>query len=458
MKKIILILLISISFFSCEKEFVDHNNIMEDVAFETPQAYKGIILGITKDFATNSLYRIIHAPALTTNEMANLSTYETESQLVDGGPELTGVNSSLNGIWRKLHSQRGIAEKILLHIDNLTFDSNDQRNAFEKEKAAYKAYAYFFKAMTTGYLANYWKKVTIENDLNNNAAFVNRNDAYIKAIEYLDQALVELDANADAEIYLNVLISSEFSFVDVVHAFKARYEIEIGNYQEAYDTANLVDLNNRSVWSYDGGSILNPVYKYILKRGAKEIFKPIDSLGLHGNQTPELGDLRNPFYLTYYTKRAKNCNYNVDKPKGFWTTGASPIPVYLPDEMKLIKAEAKARMGGNTNLTEAVTLIDEVRMQTPANDAFGVGGGLSAWTGNATNQQDVLDEIYKNYAIELFLQGLRFPIHRRFYPNYLDGMDWNNTSRCGLERLNNFYPYPDQERSNNPNCPADPAY
>jgi len=458
MKKYILLLLISISLFSCEKEFIDHNNISEEVAYSTPQAYKGIVLGMTKEFATNSLYRIIHAPALTTNEMANMSTYETESQLVDGGPELTGVNSSVSGIWRNLHRNRGIAEKILANIDNLEFSSDVEKENFKVENAAYKAYAYFFKAMTTGYLAHYWEKVTLENDLNNNAAFVDRNQAYQKAIEWLDQALVELNANADAEAYLNALISNEFSFVNVVNAYKARYEIELGNYQAAIDAANAVDLNSRSVWSYDGGSILNPIYENTLKSDAKYKFRPVDSLGLKGTQTPEVNDQRNPFYLTYITDYAKNCNYNIDDPNGFWNAGTAPIPVYLPDEMKLIKAEAKARLGGNANLSEAVALIDEVRTQDPSADVFGVGGGLPAWSGDATNQQEVLDEIYKNYAIELFMEGLRFPIHRRFYPNYLDNFDWNNGDRCSLERMNNFYPYPDQERANNPNCPPDPEF
>jgi hypothetical protein len=458
MKKIVLLLLISISFLSCEKEFEDHNNITEEVAFKTPQAYKGIVLGMTKEFATNSLYRIIHAPALTANEMANMSTYETESQLVDGGPELTGVNSSLSSMWRNLHRNRGIAEKILANIDNLEFPSNADRDAFNVEKAAYKAYAYMFKAMTTGYLAHYWEKVTIENDINNNAQFVSREQGYQKAIDFLDKALVELNADPGAEDYINTLVSYEFSIVDVIHALKARYEIELGNYQEAYDAANSVDLTKRSVWSYDGGSILNPLYRYTLKPGAKKRFRPIDFLGLTNNQLPETNDQRVPFYLTTTSETATNCNLDVDDPNGFWASGTSGIPVYLPDEMKLIKAEAKARMGGAANLAEAVSLIDEVRTQAPANDVFGVGGGLAAWTGNVTNQQEVLDEIYKNYAIELFLEGLRFPIHRRFYPNYLDNVDWNNVDRCSLERLNNFYPYPDQERANNPNCPDDPAY
>ena len=458
MKKILLILLIGLSFFSCKKEFTDHNKIVQDDAFTIPDAYDGIVLGMTKEFAANSLYRIIHGPGLTAREFGNMSTYETESQLVDGGPELTGVNSSISGLFRHLHKNRGIAEKILANIDKLKFANQAQADAFEPKKIGYKAYAKLMQAITTGYMADYWEKVTLQNDLNNQATFVDRNTGYQTAITHIDEALALLNNQQDAIDYINGLVSSEFSIIDVLRAFKARYEIELGNYTEAIATADAVDLTKRSVWTYDGGAMKNPVFANTVYKGSKRRINPIDSLGLIGNQTPELGDMRNDFYLDYKPGASKSCSLPVDDPEGFWTSQTAPIPVYLSGEMLLIKAEAKARQGGSANLIEAVALIDQVRTKDPANDAFGVGANLPVWTGDATNQQAVLDEIYKNYAIELFLQGQRFPIHRRFYPNYLDGIDWNSVSRCSLERLNNFYPYPDQEHSNNPNCPDDPAF
>ncbi len=454
MKKILLILLISLGLFSCKKEFIDHNKIIQDEAFTIPAAYDGIVLGMTKEFAKNSLYRIVHGPGLTARELGNMLTFETESQLVEGGPELTGVNSSVSGLWRHLHKNRGIAEKILANIDKLEFANQAESDAFTPKKKGYKAYAKLMQAITTGYMADYWEKVTLENDLNNHATFVDRTVGYQTAITHIDEALNILNGHQDAIDYINGLVSSEFSIVDVLNAFKARYEIELGNYQEAIDAANAVDLTKRSVWTYDGGAMKNPIYENTVYVSKKRI-KPLDSLGLKGSQIPETGDLRNDFYLDYKPGVSRSCGLPVDDIEGFWTTETSPIPVYLPGEMLLIKAEAKARMNA---LADAVTLIDQVRTKDPASDAFGVGANLPAWTGNATNQQAVLDEIYKNYAIELFLQGQRFPIHRRFYPNYLDNIDWNQVSRCSLERLNNFYPYPDQERSNNPNCPPDPAF
>ena len=278
-----------------------------------------------------------------------------------------------------------------------------------------------------------------------------------QAIDNLNDAQSVFANNSNAEGVINNLVSFEFSILDVIHALKARYQIELGHYQQAYDEANLVDLTKRSVWSYDGGSIKNPIFSALVDPAATLSYKPYEDLGLTGAQAPELGDLRVDFYLQDFAGTDINCGNSVDNPEGFWTTDASPIPVYLPGEMLLIKAEAKARMGG-ASLADAVTLLNQVRQKTPANDVFGVGASLGAWTGNATDQQAVLDEIYKNYAIELYMQGQRWPIHRRFYPGYLDSVDWNTADACSLERVNNYYPYPQSERSNNPNCPSDPNF
>ncbi len=452
MKKISLLLLLILSLSACQKEFIDKNEVTEKAAFETPEAYQGIVLGMTKNFTTTTLRNIVKGPGLTAKEFGRANTYVTTIQLSSGGKDITDDNAAVSGIWTGLHRSRGVAEKILANIDNVNFVNPD-------EAVAYKAYAQFFKGMTIGYMAQYWEKVTIDNDADNKAQFVDRLAGYQTALTYLNDALTSFNNNPNAAGIINNLVSYNFSIVDVIHAFKARFNIELGNYSDAYNEADMVDLTKKSEWSYDGGAIKNPVYAQLLDPGASLNYKPFDKLGLITAHTPDAGDNRVNFYLDNTVLMTDlNCGFDLYNPKGFWMTEAAPIPVYLPGEMMLIKAEAKARLNGTTNLAEAVNLINAVRTKTAANDAFGVGAALGPWTGNANSQQDILDEIYRNYAAELYMQGLRFPIHRRFFPNYLDNIDWSQVSRCSLERVNNFYPYPDSERANNPNCPPNPEY
>ena len=450
MKKLSLLILLILSLSACQKEFIDKNEVTEKAAFETPEAYKGIVLGMTKIFTTTTYKYIVKGPGLTAKELGRANTYVSTTQLSNGGEDITDDNPTVNTIWSGLHRSRGIAEKILENIGNVDFVDND-------EKEAYKGYAEFFKGMSIGYLSQYWEKVTLNNNADNQADFVDRMEGYQVAITYLSDAEDIFANNANATGLINSVVSSRFSILDVIHVLKARYYMELGEYQKAYDEANAVDMTTQSQWDYDGGSIKNPVYAQILDPDASLNYLPIDQLGV----ALETGDTRSDFYLdgtTGVIMQDIDCGLDLYHPAGFWSSDSAPIPVYLQGEVLLLKAEAKARLGGNANLSDAVALIDEVRTKTPANDSFGVGASLAAWTGDPTDQQAVLDEIYNNYAAELYMQGLRFPIHRRFYPNYLNGVDWNSVDRCGLERVNNFYPYPDSERANNPNCPDNPAY
>ena len=454
MKKLSLLILLILSLSACQKEFVDKNEVTEKAAYETPEAYKGIVLGMTKIFTTTTYKYIVKGPGLTAKELGRANTYVSTTQLSKGGEDINDDNPTVGTIWSGLHRSRGIAEKILENIGNVDFVDADEADA-------YKAYALFFKGLTIGYMSQYWEKVTLNNDSDNNAQFVDRMEGYQAAISYLSDAQDIFDNNANATALINGTISSSFSIVDVIHVLKARYYMELGEYQSAYDEANAVDMTTKSQWDYDGGSIKNPVYEQILDANATLNYLPIDQLGMLSAHPLEAGDTRADFYLDNATgviMQDIDCNNDLYHPAGFWSTDSSPIPVYLSGEVLLLKAEAKARLGGNANLSDAVALIDQVRTKTPAADSFGVGASLPAWTGDPTSQADVLDEIYKNYAAELYMQGLRFPIHRRFYPHYLDNIDWNSVDRCSLERVNNFYPYPDSERANNPNCPPNPAY
>ena len=111
--------------------------------------------------------------------------------------------------------------------------------------------------------------------------------------------------------------------------------------------------------------------------------------------------------------------------------------------MTLIKAEAYARMDP-PDLANALAELNKVITKKPANDPFGVGADLPALGGPLTQQQ-LLDEIYRQRSIELFLSGLRLEDMRRF-------------GRPLTERKRNFLPYPFLERDNNKNTPTDPAF
>src|SRR5690606_8690827 len=90
---------------------------------------------------------------------------------------------------------------------------------------------------------------------------------------------------------------------------------------------------------------------------------------------------------------------------------AENLPVYLPDEMRLIRAEVRARAG---NLPEAIALINEVRKQcsAPVDEPVACLPPLTA--GDLPTQSAVLQEILRQRRYELYLQGVRYSDLRRF--------------------------------------------
>jgi hypothetical protein len=166
------------------------------------------------------------------------------------------------------------------------------------------------------------------------------------------------------------------------------------------------------------------------------VYQPIDStMGLPPSLAPDLSDKREPFYIAY------NTSVSRFKMNGFWASTTQSIPVYLPGEMTLIKAEVYARQN---DLPDAIVQLNTILTKKPANDPFGVGADLPPYTG-AVTQSAILDQIYRNRSIELYLSGLKLEDERRF-------------NRATTERKRNWLPYPFAERDNNTNTPGDPAF
>jgi hypothetical protein len=224
-------------------------------------------------------------------------------------------------------------------------------------------------------------------------------------------------------------------FVSTFAALTARTYTMLGDSDKALAAANKVDLTKKSEFSYDDVS-RNPIYD--VSYSNVNVCEPIDfNMGLSGALVPSATDGRVLFYL-----KSKTFSTAINEGKGFFTSNSSKIPLYLPGEVTLIKAEAYAR---KNDLTNAVAELNKILTKT--NDAFGVNAGGTVYTGAQTNTA-ILTEIYRNRCIELYNSGLKLEDSRRFgRPGPKD---------AGAERNRNFYPYPNSERDNNSKTPADP--
>ncbi len=428
---------ILISIISCDKDFKNINQPAEDQVLSTKTGFLGVAVGMSEHFATSTLAPIVEVPGLSTREFGNVSTYTTPAELVLGGTKLNNDNGGIERLWSRLLKDKGMAESILKNVDNVEMAPGT--------KSGLKAYAKWFKAMTLGYLVQNFEQAPIDNSSDGNAKFSSREEVLKTCVELLKSAKDDLKKQP---------ISSEFkskiptiNLENVINAFLARYLLFSKQYDEAISVANKVDLSKESVWSYDGTTAKNAVWNFAFFNSPDT--KPQDNLGLVEAYIPEANDGRVSFYTTPVDEVEKAFGkHKVDAAKGFFDAPDKSIPVYLPGEILLIQAEAYAMKG---DLINAVKYIDLVRQKD--NDIYGINAKLPAWNGNKNDKTAVLNEIYKNRCIELFMTGMRLEDSRRIHPNLEVLVAGSYTN----ERNRNYYPYPFTERENNSNTPTDPS-
>jgi len=423
--KWILIVLAALGGMGCKKDYTDPNRATDEQVFSSAKGLTGVVTGLQRVYTLgrgSTLYNLITINGLTTNELISVNTGNTaEEQLKTGGIAVDGNHSMLTTFWTTCNKVIYDADQVISNAKNLS-DKNYASGLI--------AYASIFKALSIGDMAEFWEKVPSGSGLNVN--FIDRIEGYKKAIGVLDEAITTVSANAISSAFLSN-IPAGIDIVNTLHALKARYSLFAGLYSQALTEANLVDLTKKSTFNFDALSN-NPLYE--IATATNNVVQPKDStFGLPPSLEPSLTDGRVPFYTSINATKSPRFRIN-----GFGAVATTPIPVYLPGEMILIKAEAYAR-AATPDVVNATLELNKV--VTKNNDIYGVNANQPPVS--PTTVQALLDEIYRQRCIELFMSGLKLEDMRRF-------------NRPTSERKRNLMPYPLRERDNNPNTPPDPAF
>lgn len=408
----------------CTKNYPNPNAPTSDQVLGSAKGLMGTAIGIQKTFSLSVLPGVIDANGLTTNETILLNAGNTsELQLTTGGTAVDGTNALLGNIW-------ATANKCIFDANNVM---NGAKLLADKGYASgLIGYSTIIKALSIGSLSMYWQNVP--DTIGTTTVFIDRIAGYNKAVALIDNALATINANAISAGFLTDMPAG-VDIVNTLYALKARYSLFAGNYANALAAANAVTLTVKSTFNYEAANP-NPVYS--LASSTNNLYQPIDStLGLPAVIAPNTADKRVPFYTTI--NATINPRFRLN---GFWIANTTPIPIYLPGEMTLIKAECYARQT-TPDLANAIIQLNVVVTKTPAADPFGVSASLTAVA--PVTQADVLLQIYRNRCIELYLSSLKIEDMRRF-------------GRPITEMKRNFFPYPFTERDSNPNTPADPSF
>ncbi|RFP66050.1 RagB/SusD family nutrient uptake outer membrane protein [Hymenobacter lapidiphilus] len=413
----------------CNKEYINPSTVSVEQATGSAEGLTLLSNGLQARYATGGLVSVLYnkvaLSGLSTREMFILNQGNVdENNVAVGGASIVNDNAVVRNLWTTSQLVRANADLILANASNATDPGT---------RSGIVAYASIFRALTLGDIAQFFEQTSLVTG--ENATFVPREEALRSAVAQLEVAAAQLAAAPVSAEFRGKIVPG-IDLTNTLQALIARYSLVLGDYDKALAAAGRVNLSSRSVFNFNNIA-RNPLFDVVF--GNRNIFEPTDAnLGLSGPLAPAPGDRRIPFLVRAAPLPTQN------RGLGFYTANDAPIPVYVPGEMLLIRAEAYARKG---DLANAVVELNKVLTKTAtANDPL--GAGLPAYSGPLTADA-ILLEILRNRYVELAFQGFRLSDSRRF--------GRPGPGQPGAERNRNFYPYPRIERENNGNTPPDPA-
>ncbi|WP_010228885.1 RagB/SusD family nutrient uptake outer membrane protein [Gillisia marina] len=436
--KIIALLFLALLNWSCETDFENQNQATDEQTYSSREGILAASVGMQQLYATTGLRWIVETPAITTREGGITTTFQNMIELEDGGAVLPNSNSNVEGLWNTMARVMKISEDIEANVPSLSLTSGTESGLI--------AYAKLFKALAIGSLSQNYEQIIIQTNQENNASFIDRNGGFQEAIRLLTEASSLIASTPVSTEFDSEITRGKIDLENTIQAMLARYNLFAGNYEAAITAANNVDQSSISVFEYDALN-LNPIWTRVYQNSAPN-FKPRDNFGLPEEFIFSPEDGRVSFYLIPLDETNQN-GLPIEDLAGFFDENTELIPVYIPDEMNLIIAEASLRKS-SPDIQAAIDALNLVL--TNNNDPFGINANLGAYSGESSVEA-LLDEIYKNRRAELFLTGMSLEDSRRFNRPQPSGDAMNYSE----ERNRNFYPYSERERNSNPNTPADPV-
>ncbi len=434
---IILLLVANSSIFvSCNKEYIDPSSGSVPSVTTNADALMNLAAGLQRRFTIGRQSPLYNAPIGAAYSVYALNTLNAgntaEAAAQTGKGALQNNNSIVIQLWQQNMFLKVEAENIL---DNLSVATDPA------DRVGLKAYASFYYALSLGTLSQFFEQMPLTKGLN--ATFSPRADALVKAIAALESADADLNTTSPSAKFLSKVPAG----IDIKNSIKALLARYYNMHSMVTGTYNATSGNKAIAFAGTASTTVKSEFRFTTTttnplgelNATANVYGAIDSsLGLRNGLAPT------PFYATdprigFYISKVGG----IYPMKGFCAIVTTAYPVYLPGEMSLIIAENQARQN---QFILAKTALDVVRTKTT--DVFGIGAAQPAYSGTM-DQPSLLQDIYKQRRLELFMSGMELEDARRF------GRPAPNSPT--EERNRTFYPYPNNERDNNTNTPADPA-
>ncbi|MEO5509621.1 MAG: RagB/SusD family nutrient uptake outer membrane protein [Longimicrobiales bacterium] len=409
---------------ACDLELTNPNNPTEEAVITNADGVFALAVGVQGQFA-QSIEDYVFPSALVTDELGTRTRSLLSYQSLFTGQNFENTYDIVSSPYNNTYAIVKSANTLLAASTGVGLGPSLQ--------AGIRAVAKTFKAMALGMAAQSFEQLPV--DIATGGGTIRpRAEVLDTVIALLESARADIVNVPDAELttLAQRVLPTGFTLPalrNTIDAMIARYSLQRGRYQQAIDAATRVSPTILPSLLYS--SPTNPI---------TAVAVTLQYLGATTNfvKAAEATDKR-PAYWVQTTvapvagNPADSLSYNLRK----YSTTLESFPLYLPDEMKLIRAEAQARLG---NLAAARVLINEVRTQSTSALDEPVAGLLALTDIQLPSLDAVLRQIAYERRYELFLQGQRWDDVRR-----LPGQ----TAPTFM-----FLPLPSGECTNNPSAPC----
>lgn len=395
-------------------DLTNPNATREEEVLSTPEGILSVAVGLQ---ATNagSVQDLILPSALVTDEWGTKTgALPSYNSLLDG----EGFSSDFLVVaepWDVTYGTLRAANNLIEFAPDVGLDTATATGVV--------ALAKLFKAMALGTAIQLYEEVPI--DVSVEAPIPQPRsvvlDTVLANLQSARQALAGM-SDDDLALLRNRVLGDGFDLHNTIDAMLARYYLIDGQYQAAIDAAGRVDLGVLSEFSYVSPDA-NPVYNLSFELNYVAGLASFADAAVAGDERVEYWVETDP------AQRFSGIDSMLVALNKYSSRSAA-FPVYLPDEMRLIQAEAYTRLGQfgpaagfvNDVHTQCGPVLDEPAACLPTIPSAALD-----------TEPELLAQIAYERRYELYMQGLRWEDMRR-----LDDV-------IATEPVFEYFPIPRQE-------------
>lgn len=240
----------------CELDLENPNSPTEGEVLTDIEGILALGVGMQAQYAS-SIDIYVRAPALVSDEWGlKLAALACDEVLLTG--EDIGILNSCTNVSGPYYTTYRVIRSANLLLENAAQPDRLGTGL----QTGLVALAKLFKAMALGSAILNFEDVAVDADPE--GAVPQPRDAVLDTIlSLLESARADLDGATDADLttFRARVLGSGMALRSTVNAMLARYYLIDGQYQQAIEAAERVDLAELSVFEYEGNDI-NPIYDY----------------------------------------------------------------------------------------------------------------------------------------------------------------------------------------------------